>query len=160
MPPVLPWSAADSRRFMGAVLRSSPSPARERETKKPAFPPASLFFSRLPRSGGVGGLEGCGFLPGDRALHGRLHLFEGADFDLPHAFARHAEFGSEVFQRHRIFRQTPRLEDAAVPGIEHADRAVQRAAAMIELLVLGHDGFLVGRIIDQPVLPFNSLTVV
>ncbi len=26
------------------------------------------------------------FLPGNRALDGRLHLLEGADLDLPHAF--------------------------------------------------------------------------
>ena len=31
---------------------------------------------------------------------------------------------------------------------------------MIELLVLGHQGFLVGRVIDQPVLPFAGLPVV
>ena len=56
--------------------------------------------------------------------------------------------------------QAPRLEDAAFSGVEHADGAVQRLAAMIELLVLGHDGFLVGRVIDQPVLPFAGLAVV
>ena len=39
----------------------------------------------------------CGlFLPGNRAFHGRLHLLEGADLDLPHAFARHAELGGDA----------------------------------------------------------------
>src|SRR3984893_16304569 len=106
------------------------------------------------------GFQGGLFLTGDGALHGRLHLLEGADLDLPHAFARYAEFAREVFQRHRIFRQPPRLEDAAFPGVEHADGAVQRLPAVIELLVLGHDGFLVGRVIDQPVLPFAGFAVV
>src|SRR5450759_275486 len=106
------------------------------------------------------GFQGGLFLPRNRAFHRRLHLLEGADLDLPHAFARHTEFGGEIFQRHRVFRQPPRLEDAAFPGVEHAARAVQRLAAMIELLVLGHDGFLVGRSVDQPVLPFAGLAVV
>jgi len=30
----------------------------------------------------------------------------------------------------------------------------------IELLVLGHQGFLVGRVVDKPVMPFASFTVV
>src|ERR1700749_2898351 len=40
------------------------------------------------------------FSAGDGALDRRLHLFKGADFDLAHAFARHPEFGVEIFQRH------------------------------------------------------------
>src|ERR1700690_3156469 len=103
----------------------------------------------------------CGFfLPGDGALDRGLHLLEGADLDLPHALARHTELAREVFQRHRVFRKTPRLEDAAFPGVEHADGAVERLTAMIELLVLGHDGFLVGRSVAQPVLPCAGLAVV
>ena len=79
----------------------------------------------------VRGFESRRFLLCDGAFHRRLHLFKGADFDLPHAFARHTEFGSKVFQRHRLFGQAPRLEDAAFPGVEHLDGAVERLAAMI-----------------------------
>src|SRR3979490_1029098 len=97
-------------------------------TKKPALPPAFLSCFDPPRL--MRGFERCRFLSGDRAFDGRLHLLEGADFDLPHAFARYAEFGGEVFQRHRLFRQAPRLEDAAFPRVEHADGAGERLAAM------------------------------
>src|ERR1700722_1142512 len=111
-------------------------------TKKPALPPA--FVSLLEAAKLVRGFQ-CGlFLPGDGALHGRLHLLESANLDLAHAFARHIELGSEVFQGHRLFRQTPRLEDAAFARVEHADGPVPRLPAMIDLLVLGHDGLLVG----------------
>src|SRR5438552_3937115 len=82
--------------------------------------------------------------PGHRAYRGPLHLPERADVDLPHALAQHAEFGGEVFQRHRSCRHAPRLENAACPGVEHARGAIKRLATMIELLALGHDGFLVG----------------
>ena len=37
---------------------------------------------------------------------------------------------------------------------------MQGVAAMIEFLVLGHQGFLVGRVVDQPVLPFAGFAVV
>src|SRR3954469_22502283 len=103
-------------------------------TKKPALPPA--FVSLLNAPGSVRGFQRGLFLAGNGALDGRLHLLEGADLDLPHTLARHAELGGQVFQRHRIFRQTPRLEDAAFARVEHTHGAVQRLAAMIELLVL------------------------
>src|SRR5438270_12622146 len=128
------------------------------QTKKPALPPA--FFTPSEATKSVCGFERGLFLFGDGALDRRLYLLESTDLDLPHTFARHAEFGGEVFQRHRLLGQTPRLEDAAFPRIEHADGAVQRLAAMIKFLVLGHDGFLVGRGIDQPILPFTGLAIV
>ena len=52
------------------------------------------------------------FLAGDRALDRGLHLLEGADLDLPHTFARHAEFGRQIFQRYRLVGEAPCLEDA------------------------------------------------
>src|SRR5205823_8899514 len=81
----------------------------------------------------VCGFQRGSFLPRDGAFHRGLHLLEGANLDLPHAFARHAEFGGEVFQGHRLVRQAPRFENAAFARVEHADGAVQRLAAMIEL---------------------------
>src|ERR1700738_1860912 len=113
------WVPPLSRRGPAFVLNQ-----RTPKNKKPALPPA-FVTSYLDRARLERGFQ-CGlFLPGNRAFHGRLHLLEGADLDLPHALARHAEFGGEVFQRHRLFRPTPRLEDAAFPGVEHADGAVQ-----------------------------------
>src|SRR2546430_1842643 len=76
------------------------------------------------------------FLPCNGALDRGLHLLEGADLDLPHAFAGDAEFGGKIFQRHRVLRKAPRLEDAAFARVEHADRAVQSLAAVIEFLAL------------------------
>src|SRR5438132_7246943 len=142
-----------SRRTTSMMLKPWPPKTKSRRCRR-----LSSIVISTARS--VGGFERFRFLPGNRALDGRLHLLESTDLDLPHAFARHAEFGGEVFQRHRIFRQAPRLEDAAFARVEHADGAVQRLTAMIELLVLGHHGFLVGRVIDQPVLPFAGFTVV
>src|SRR5258705_6276148 len=73
------------RRCQLAVLN------RLASTKKPALPPA-LSLIVLPRKS-MRGVERGFFLPGDRAFHGRLHLLESADLDLPHAFARYPEFG-------------------------------------------------------------------
>src|SRR3982750_2080256 len=111
------------------------------QTKKPALPPALIFFLHAPRL--ERSFQRLLLLAGDGALDRRLHLFKGADFDLPYAFARHAEFGGEIFQRHRLFGQTPRLEDPALTRVEHADRPIERVTAMIELLVFGHQRFLV-----------------
>src|SRR3954462_13900305 len=133
-------------------------PLAQPATKKPASPPA--FLTRCEAT------ELSALLParpapaGDGALDRGLHLLKSTDLDLPHALARYAELGGEVFKRHRIFRQTPRFEDTPFARVEHADGAGQRLTAMIELLVLGHDGFLVGRVTDQPVLPFAGFTIV
>src|SRR5689334_18902058 len=127
---------------MGPRLRGDDTACVETacpKNKKPALPPAFVDCYLASRS--VRGFE-LGFLARNRALDGRLHLFESADLDLPHAFAGDAELGGEVFQRHRLFRQAPRLEDAAFARIEHTDGAVQRLTAMIELLALRYDGFL------------------
>src|SRR5262249_17739566 len=85
----------------------------------------------------------CAALACDLALDRGLHLFKGADLDLAHALARHAELGSKIFQRHRLFRETTRLEDAPLARVEHTHRAGQRLVAMIVLFALGHAGFLV-----------------
>src|SRR5579885_1734195 len=45
-----------------------------------------LFAFSLPVAL-VRGFQGCGLLPGDGALHGRLHLLEGAHLDLAHPLA-------------------------------------------------------------------------
>src|SRR5262249_8244258 len=42
------------------------------------------------------------FHHGDAVLHGPLHLLQGADLDLAHALARHAELGGQVLERDRI----------------------------------------------------------
>src|ERR1700739_319912 len=65
--------------------------------------PSLLHLRRFQRGG---------FLPCDCALDRRLHLLEGADFDLTHALARYAELGCQVLERHRLIRKSPRLEDA------------------------------------------------
>src|SRR5689334_17472664 len=91
-------------------ITAEPAERRFRATKKPALPPAFLSSFNPPKS--VRGFQRGLLRLRDGALDGRLHLLEGADLDLPHALARHAEFGGKVFQRHRLFRQTPRLEDA------------------------------------------------
>src|SRR6266516_5067176 len=120
------------RRDDDALVETTPEKTKSRRCRRLSSTVTAIARSECS-------FERFRFLPGDRALDGRLHLLESADLDLPHAFARHAEFGGEVFQRHRLLRQAPRLEDAAFPGVEHADGAVQRLAAMVELLVLGHD---------------------
>ena len=61
-----------------------------------------------------------------------------------------------VFERHRLFRQAAGLEDAPFAIVEHGHGAGQRAAAVVVLLVLGQRGFLVRRVVDQPVLPFGG----
>ena len=44
----------------------------------------------------------------DVGLHRLLHLLESAHFDLAHAFARHAEFVGELFQRDRVVGEAAR----------------------------------------------------
>src|SRR6185312_1952189 len=147
------------RRRRLAMMRSPSRPCASAHKQK-AGVAAGLWSFVATSATSVRGLQ-CGLLlPGDRALHGGLHLSKGAAPDLPHPLPRYSEFAGEILQGHRIVRQPPRLEDATLARIEHPDGAVQRLAAMIELLVLGHDDFLVGRIVDQPVLPFAGLTVV
>src|SRR5262249_40362863 len=111
-------------------------------TKKPASPPAFLFQSANSFRASVRRFQCRGFLLRDRALDRRLHLLEGADLDLAHALARHAELGREIFQRHRLVGKATGLEDAAFARVQHAHGAMQGIAAVIVLLAFRHDGFL------------------
>src|SRR6516165_10346078 len=102
-------------------------PEFEPATKKPALPPASRISIRQFRLRSeplMRGFERRGLLPCDRALYRRLHLLERPHFDLAHALAGDAELRGEVFQRHRLVRQAPGLEDPAFARVEHADRAI------------------------------------
>src|SRR5262249_56419856 len=101
------------------------------KNRRPASPPAYVSIRLYSIS--VRGFQ-FRFLPRDGALDRGLHLLKGADLDLPDALAGDAEFGGEVFQRHRLFGEAPRLEDAAFARIEHVDRSAQGPAAMIEFL--------------------------
>src|SRR6516164_11652033 len=127
------------------------------EQEGPASPPALLIQSVTLQS--ERSFKRRRFLSGDRALDRRLHLLEGADLDLAHALPRYAELGREIFQRHRLVGEPPRLEDAAFSRVEHLDCTAQCLAAMIELLAIGHQRFLARRGIDQPVLPFARFAV-
>src|SRR5712691_4602816 len=95
----------------------------------------------------------------DAALHRPLHLLEGAHLDLAHALARDAEFGGQILERDRIVGEPPRLEDAPLPLIEHRERLAERLPAVIGFLALRQPALLVGRVVDQPVLPFAGIAV-
>src|SRR3954465_12389022 len=72
--------------------RCAASGERRAQTKKPALPPAFVArLSALARVSSMRGFERRLLLPRDRAFHRGLHLFKGADLDLPHAFPRDAE---------------------------------------------------------------------
>src|ERR1700722_14526468 len=90
---------------------------------------------------------------GDPGLDRLLHLFESTHLDLPHALTRHVEFSRELLKRNRVVSQPAGLEDAALAGIEHAQRAVQRIHANARFLAVGEQRFLIHGVIDQPVLP-------
>src|SRR5262249_12652702 len=90
----------------------------------------------------------------DRDLHRPLHLLEGAGFDLPHPLARDAKLGREIVQRARLLGKTARLEDAPFAFVEHRQRFAQRLPAVLGLLAVGKLRFLVGPLLDQPILPF------
>src|SRR5687767_9197382 len=77
------------------------------------------------------------FHRGDAVLHRLLHLLEGAHFDLAHAFARDAELGGEVLERHRVLGEAARLEDAPLTIVEHGERVGERQPAVVGLLALG-----------------------
>ena len=64
---------------------------------------------------------------GHASLHRRLHFLKRAHFDLPDALARDAELFRQLLQRHWIFGETTRLEDAALALIEHAEGLLQGA---------------------------------
>ena len=86
-----------------------------------------------------------------------LHLFERAHLDLPYALARNVELGRQVLQRHRIVGETPRLEDAALAIVEHAQRIGQRLVAVIAFLAFSEDALLARAFVDQPILPFAAV---
>src|ERR1700722_14033935 len=90
---------------------------------------------------------------GHPGLHRRLHLLESAHLDLPHALTRNVEFGRELLERNRVVSQPAGLEDTALAGIEHAQRAVQSIHANARFLAVGEQRFLIHGVIDQPVLP-------
>lgn len=87
----------------------------------------------------------------------RPELFEGSDLDLANALAADVEFRRKVFERHRLFGQAARLEDAAFTIVQHFHRAGQKATAIFQLVLLDEHFFLGVMVIDQPVLPLAGL---
>src|SRR5262249_55633327 len=100
------------------------------------------------------------FLLCHRDMHRPLHLLEGAHLDLAHALARDAELHRQILERDRIVGELARLEDAPLALREHSERFVERFLAVLQLLVLGQPGFLVGFLVDEPILPFAGVAVV
>src|SRR5262249_62264659 len=82
------------------------------------------------------------FHHGDAVLHGPLHLLQGADLDLAHALARHAELGGQVLERDRIVGKPAGLEDAPLALVEHRERFAERLSAVVRFLALPEPGFL------------------
>jgi len=108
----------------------------------------------------VRGLQSALLLAGDRDLHGRLHLFKSPHLDLADALARHAELGSEVFQRHRLLSEAARVAAAPFTRVELAACTPGRGAAMIEAkngaraLVIN----VMGRVFMEPLNdPFSAI---
>ena len=92
---------------------------------------------------------------GEALLHLVLELLEGAHFDLAHALAGDAVFLRELFQRRRIVAQTSRLDDVALAVGQLAHGRRQQIVALVELFGIGEAGFLVDRLVGQPILPFG-----
>src|SRR3977135_1144926 len=99
------------------------------------------------------------FHHGDAVLHRVLHLLEGTLAYLAHALARDAELVGKLLEGDRFFGEPARLEDAPLPVVEHGERRGERLAAVLELLARGECHFLVGLLVDQPILPFAGITV-
>src|ERR1700730_8019664 len=95
-----------------------------------------------------------------RNLHSPLHLLEGAHLDLAHALARDAELHRQILERHRIIGELACFEDAPLALAEHGERLAKRLLAILQLLALGESRFLVGDLVDEPVLPFAGIAVV
>jgi hypothetical protein len=87
----------------------------------------------------------------DRALRRKLR----DDPDQVQIIAK--RLGGEVSQGDGFIDQPARLENAAFAVVEHAQRIGQSGAAILQLLALGKDRFLVVAIVDQPVLPFAGI---
>ena len=109
---------------------------------------------RLQRRGGRTGLHRC-----DAALHRALHLLERAHFDLTHALAGDAELGGQILERDRVVRQSARLEDAALAVVEHGECIAKSFAAIVRFLAFRQTRFLVGDVVDQPVLPLAGIAI-
>src|SRR5262249_30977495 len=95
----------------------------------------------------------------DRDLHRPLHLLEGATFDLTHPLARDTEFGRKLMQGDRVVAELACLEDAPLALVEHRERFAERLLAVYGLLALGESRFLVGTLVDQPVLPLAGIGI-
>src|SRR5262245_63532745 len=95
----------------------------------------------------------------DRDLHRPLHLLEGATFDLTHPLARDTEFGRKLMQGDRVVAELACLEDAPLAPVEHRERFAERLLAVYGLLALGESRFLVGTLVDQPVLPLAGIGI-
>src|SRR3954469_2604560 len=87
------------------------------------------------------------------ALHGILDLLEGAHLDLADALPRDAELGRELLKGDRVVRETPRLEDAPLAGVQDRQRLAQRREAVLALLLGDEDLLLARRVVDDPTLP-------
>ncbi len=91
------------------------------------------------------------------ALDGLLHLLEGPDLDLADALARDAELGRKVLERHRILGEAAGLEDAPLAIVQRLERVREIVLAKSELLGLDETLLLIGRVVDEPILPFAGI---
>ncbi|MHC2152847.1 hypothetical protein ACVIW3_003776 [Bradyrhizobium diazoefficiens] len=81
--------------------------------------------------------------------HGPLDLGKGTNLDLSNPFAGDGQFAGQLIERHRAFRQSPRLEDMTFPRRKPAQRNPQGFGTPLRLLVIGEHRLGVDRPIDQ-----------
>src|SRR5512135_704238 len=99
--------------------------------------------------------ETCRSLRGERVLHAFLQLLESTNFDLPDPLATYAVSLRELFQRCRLFLQAACFDDVALALAQFVQRAFQKLMTLAELFAFGHAGFLVERLVGDPVLPLG-----
>src|SRR5260221_2773072 len=63
--------------------------------------------------------------------HSLLQLLEGAHLDLADALARNAELVRQLLKRHRLVRQSARLQNATFALVQYGQRVAQRLAAVV-----------------------------
>jgi hypothetical protein len=89
-----------------------------------------------------------------------LHLFKRTMLDLSDSRARHAKLNREVLERLWIFRKVTGLENAPLALVQDRKFHCQGILSGIELFGVDETLFLIGRVIDELILPFGRLRLV
>src|ERR1700737_1418287 len=87
------------------------------------------------------------------------HFFERACLDLPDPLTRYVELCRQVFERQWFVDQMPGLEDTTFAVVQDIDRGGQCPVLVVPLVLLDHDGFRRGGLINEMVLPFTGFAV-